>query len=226
MKTIAIIPCYNEARHIADVVMKARQYVDAVWVVDDHSTDGSALRAMAADAMVIPNKASPGKGAAVKWGIKVAMKYEQPDIIVMLDGDGQHNPAEIPKLVAPIRQGKVDIVMGQRLDGNMPSYRCFGNKILAIVCNLGASFKPPDAMSGYWAISAKAMPELTEEKWGQAVELLIKSRNNGCRIMGVSIEAIYHDNYADNSTVSPLKLGLSLLWMIIKWRVKVEVLKR
>lgn len=225
MKTIAIIACHNEAKHIAKVVAKARHHVDAVWVIDDYSTDGSRKVADAIGATVIPNLASRGVGSAVKYGVGLA-KYKKPDIVVLLDGDGQHNANEIPRLLRPIIQGQADIVMGQRLGGNMPAYRRFGNKVLSVVCNIGASFKPPDAMSGFWAISTEAMPELTENKWGFAVELLVKARANGWRMMGVPIEAIYHKSYKDNSTISPLKLGLILLWMIIKWRVKVEVFRK
>ena len=226
MKTIAIIPCHNEAKHIADVVGKARQHVDAVWVIDDHSDDDNKYLADAAGATVISSNLSRGVGMAVKHGIIIVSRIENPDIIVLLDGDGQHDADEIPKLIAPIIQEQADIVIGQRLGGYMPLYRRFGNKVLSVVCNIGASFKPQDAMSGFWAISTKAMPELTENKWGFAVELLIKTRAKGWRMMGVPIKAIYHKDYKDNSTISPLKLGLLLLWMIIKWRVKVEVLKQ
>ena len=227
MKTIAVIPCRNEAKHIAEVVSEAAKYVDKVIVSDGRSTNGTRSLAREAGAKIRASHAKEiiGYGACVKRGFAAALVNEA-DIIVLLDGDGQHNPAEIPKLLEPIKQGKADIVMGQRLDGNMPRYRRFGNKMLTAICNTGARFRPPDALCGYWAVSVKALPKLTENKWGVAVELLIKSRANGCRMMGVPIEAIYHDNYEDNSSVPPLKLGLSLLWLIIKWRLKVEVLKR
>lgn len=226
MKTIAVIPCHDEEKHIAEVVKKSLQHVDQVLVEDDASTDATSRLARGAGAFVVNIKTNHGAGYAVVRGLKLAKIALDADIIVILDGDGQHNPDEIPKLIVSIAEDSADIVMGQRFEGNMPPYRRFGNNVLSFVCNIGATFKPPDAMSGYWAISTKAIPELTENKWGWAVELLIKSRNNGSRMMGVPVEAIYHDKYSDNSAVSPLRLGLSLLWMIIKWRFKVEVFKR
>ena len=224
MKTIAIIPCHNEAKHIATVVKKARRYVDSVWVIDDHSIDDTWLVAGVAGAVVIRNEIGHGFGSAVRSGIKLS-GFSQPDIIVLLDGDGQHNPDEIPKLIEPIKQGIADIVMGQRVKGKMPAYRGWGIKFLTLICNVWTKMQIPDAMTGYWAISKDALPELTEDKWGLAVELLVKTRNNGCRMMGIPVEAIYHSKYSDNSTVSPLKLGLYLLWIIIKWRLKIEVFK-
>jgi len=227
MKTIAVIPCRNEAKHIDSVVIEALKHVDMVIVSDGQSTDGTLGIAKQAGAHVRLSEINEaiGYGACIKRGIEEALSAKA-GIIVLLDGDGQHDPAEISKLVNPIKHGNADIVMGQRLDGNMPAYRRFGNKVLTAICNTGATFRPSDALCGYWAVSVKALPKLTEDKWGVAVELLIKSRANGCRMMGIPIEAIYHDNYEDNSSVPPLKLGLSLLWLIIKWRFKVEVLRR
>lgn len=227
MKTIAVIPCRNEAKHIVGVVSEVLKHVDGVVVSDGRSTDGTRGLAREAGAKIRTSHSKEiiGYGACIKRGINFALASEA-DIIVLLDGDGQHNPAEIPKLIEPIKQHKADIVMGQRLTGNMPRYRMFGNKLLSAVCNIGARFQPADACSGYWAMSAHAIPNLTENQWGLAVELLIKSRANGCHLVGVPVEAIYHENYADNSSAAPLKLGLSLLWLITKWRLRCEVLKR
>lgn len=225
MKTIAIIPCHNEAKHIAAVVEKARQYVDVVWVIDDYSTDDTWIVAGAAGAVVMANAFGHGLGSAVRYGLQCSW-FEKAKIIVLLDGDGQHNPDEIPKLIKPIKQGTADIVMGQRVKGNMPTYRGFGIKFLTLACNIWTKMQIPDAMTGYWAVSTKSLPKLTENKWGLAVELLIKTRNNGCRMTGIPVEAIYHSKYSDNSTTSPLKLGLYLLWIIIKWRLKCEVFRR
>lgn len=226
MKTIAVIPCRNEAKHITGVIKGTSPHVDMVIVSDGRSKDGSQKLAREAGAKVriSHSKEIIGYGACIKRGIEMAMANEA-DIIVLLDSDGQHNPSDIPKLIAPIKHGKADIVMGQRIEGNMPRYRRFGNKMLSLVCNIGADFKPSDALCGYWAFLVDLMPELTENKWGLAVELLIKSRTNGSRMMGVPIEAIYHEDYAENSANSSIKLGLSLLWLIIKWRLKCEVFK-
>ena len=225
MKTVAVIPCHNEAAHIAGVVTKAKKHVDHVLVVNDGSTDYTTRAASVAGAYVRTLEENHGAGFAVSTGIKLAVDTLKPDIIVILDGDGQHDPDEIPKLLQYFKLSYIRVVMGIRVNGRMPTYRKFGNKILSCVCNFGCWFKPFEALTGYWAIKVDAIPKLTENRWGWAIELLIKSRQNQL-ISCVPVEAIYHARYSDNSATSPIWLGLVLLWMIIKWRFKVEVLKQ
>ena len=222
MKTIAVIPALNEEKHIEAVVKEAKKHVDMVVVSDGCSQDKTRNIAYDAGASVICGQ--PGYGNCIRRGLLWAQRLGT-DVIVLLDSDGQHNPAEIPRILAPIIEQKTDIVMGCRGDG-MPSYRRFGNRLLTLACNTGSSFKPYDAVTGYWAIRANKLPKLTEPKWGMAVELLIKGRSNGCRMATVGVQAIYHDNYAENSHTTPIKLGLQVLWAIIKWRFKCEVLRR
>jgi len=227
MKTIAVIPCLNEAKHIAGVVKETRKHVDMVLVSDGRSTDGTPQLAREAGAKVIVADANAviGYGACIRRGLRWVLQHKKPDIVVLLDGDYQHDPAEISQLVGPIRKNRTDIVIGCRLDGNMPSYRRFGNKVLTMLCNTGARFRPPDAVSGYWAFKAEAIPKLDSQKWGLAVEMLIKSRANGWRMASIPVRAIYHDDYGDNSTLPPVKLALLILWSIVKWRVRCEFLR-
>jgi len=196
-----------------------------VLVVNDGSTDYTTRAASGAGAFVRTLETNHGAGYSVANGIKLAVATLNPDIIVILDGDGQHDPDEIPKLIAACEYGFLDVAMGIRVKGYMPKYRRFGNKVLSFVCNIGSNFKPEDALTGFWAMKVNAIPNLTENKWGWAIELLIKSRNNGW-INGVPVKAIYHAKYSDNSATTPILLALVLLWMIIKWRWKVEVLKQ
>lgn len=228
MRIIAVIPCLNEAKHIAGVVSEAKKHVDIVLVSDGGSTDSTPRIASGVGAAVLLPGAAfiTGYGAVIQRGIKYAKDKMGADIIVLLDGDGQHDPADIPSLLAPVLCGRADVAMGCRIIGDgMPRYRRFGNRVLSAICNVGAHFKPPDAVTGYWAVATKAMPALTEKKWGMAIELLVKTRGAGWSMAGVPVRAVYHENYTDNSSVSPLRLGLSLLWSICKWRSRVEVFK-
>ena len=227
MKTVAVIPTWNEAKHIARVVVQTRRQVSAVLVTDDCSVDGTRNVAIECGARVTTNTGERGYGSNIWHGITHARKNLAPDVLVILDGDGQHDPGEIPLLLAPILAGSADVVMGCRTNGHgMPAYRRAGNRVLSFVCNVGSSQTFPDALSGFWAIRAGCVPALTERKWGIAVELLIKARAAGYRLGGVPVRPIYHDNYADNSTTTPLDLAWALLRCIVKWRVKVEILSR
>ena len=225
MKTVAVIPCHNEAAHIGAVVTKAKKHVDHVLVVNDGSTDYTTRAASGAGAYVKTLERNHGAGYAVTAGIKLAITTLKPDVIVILDGDGQHDPNEMPKLLEYIDNKYYDVVMGIRVKGYMPPYRRFGNKLLSFACNIGAKFRPADALTGYWAIKVNTIPKLTENSWGWAIELFIKSRIKH-RIRVLPVKAIYHDRYSDNSATAPAWLALVLLWTIIKWRWKVEVLKQ
>ncbi len=105
----AVIPAKNEERNIFWVVKETKKYVDEVLVIDDRSTDNTSEVAKSAGAKVIQNE---GKGylEAIKAGFRKA----EGDIVITLDGDGEHNPKEIPLLTSPILNGKADLVLGKR----------------------------------------------------------------------------------------------------------------
>lgn len=222
MKTIGVIPALNEEKHIEAVVKEAKKHIDVVVVSDGLSRDRTRDIAYGAGASVICGQ--PGYGNCIRRGLWWAQTLGA-DVMVLLDSDGQHNPAEIPRMLEPIKEQRADIVMGCRGAG-MPAYRRFGNRLLTLACNTGSNFKPYDAVTGYWAIRANKLPKLTEPKWGMAIELLIKGRSNGCRMATVKVASIYHGSYKENSSTSPVKLGLVLLWAIIKWRFICEILRR
>ncbi|MBC8521973.1 MAG: glycosyltransferase family 2 protein, partial [Methanomicrobia archaeon] len=104
MKTLAAIPCYNERIPIAYVVTLARKHVDEVLVIDDGSSDGTADVGREVGATVISHEQNRGKGAAIKTALNYAAANGF-DALVLLDGDGQHDPNQIPQLLQPIRAG-------------------------------------------------------------------------------------------------------------------------
>src|SRR5260370_16535434 len=99
-KTAAVIPAYNEEKHIGDVVWRPRQKVDDVLVVDDGSRDKTADRAREAGAEVIVHPQNRGKGETIKTGLRHWLE-RQTDFVIILDSDGQHRPEEIDRFVAP-----------------------------------------------------------------------------------------------------------------------------
>ena len=107
--TSVIIPAYNEATRIKRIVQEASRYADEILVIDDGSTDETAIVAEQAGARVIRQNNS-GYIAAIKRGFHEA----QGEIVVTMDADGEHRPEDIPRLVAPIQAGKADLVLGQR----------------------------------------------------------------------------------------------------------------
>ena len=136
------IPCYNEEVAIGSLVLRASQYADQVVVLDDGSTDKTAEVARFAGARVLVHEVNMGKGAALRDLFQYATQSGF-GIIVIIDGDGQHNPDDIPKLVGPLLRDEADIINGSRDlsggAGSTPRYRRFGQMVLDKVIHFGLS---------------------------------------------------------------------------------------
>ncbi len=218
---IAAIPCFNTGSFIADVVSRASKYVDEVIVINDGSHDGTAREAEAVGALVINHEKNRGYGEAVKSCFEAA-KANGADILVTLDGDGQHNPNEIPKLVALILNNGADIVIGSRFLGgqtNIPRYRRFGIKLITFLFNFGSKVKVRDAQSGFRAYSKQALNNISATEAGMSisVETLIKARANGLKIREVATSCQYHPS---SSSMNPVIHGLLVALSVVRLRLK------
>ncbi|MBN1563052.1 MAG: glycosyltransferase family 2 protein [Anaerolineae bacterium] len=157
--TVAIIAAYNEDRFIGSVVLKTRRYVDHVLVVDDGSIDETARIAEEAGATVITHEHNQGKAQAINTGLKHARDMDA-SLVVLLDADGQHNPGEIPALIAPIQTDNVDVVVGSRFLGvrsPIPRWRILGQHALTVATNVASGVALTDSQSGFRALSREAM---------------------------------------------------------------------
>jgi glycosyltransferase involved in cell wall biosynthesis len=220
-RIIAGIPAYNEEQFIADVVRKAREFVDEVIVVDDGSTDKTARIAKTSGAVVISHKVRRGAGGATRSCFEAA-KARGANVLVTLDGDAQHKPAEIAKLVAPILSGEVDLVIGSRFlggQGNMPRYRQLGIKVITWLFNFGSRVKVSDAQSCFRAYGEKALHSLsaTEEGFGFSVELLVQARHKGFALAEVPIRCLYHPA---SHSANPVIHGIGVVLTVVKLRFK------
>jgi glycosyltransferase involved in cell wall biosynthesis len=219
----AVIPCNNEESNIGMVVRETRKHADLVIVVSDHSTDDTELEAQKAGATVISNTtAFRGVGITTRLGIDAALKA-RANIIVTLDGDGQHDPAEIPLLVNRMLEKSADIVVGTRKlqCKNMPVYRRLGNEMINFTFNAGTSSKTSDTMSGFRAYSRRILIKTKFEENGfeYIPEVLLKARHMSARIAEVPISCRYHSDFAMNSSMRPIEHGLRMVYTILKWRM-------
>lgn len=144
LKTVCIIPCYNTQHNVASVILRSMQYVEEVVVVDDGSEDMTASIAKSMGATVMRHDNNHGKGAAMR----TAANSIDADVIVFIDGDGQHNPDEIPQLLAPIFLGEADYVIGSRfLSGSRaestPISRRVANFAASLIVSVIISFLQP-----------------------------------------------------------------------------------
>jgi len=214
---LACIPAYNEENSIADVVTKSLSHVDRVIVCDDGSTDDTAKVAREAGATVI-TQTKQGYGAAISSLFDYARK-ENARIMVTLDGDGQHNPNQIPLLVDAISTHSVDVAIGSRfLNGSTKAsgYRKTGIKIITSASNYGTNFKVSDSQSGFRAYSKDAIDAIhpTEQGMSVSTEILLKISNKGLSIAEVPITISYEGDTSEQNSVSH---GVGVLMNTIKY---------
>jgi glycosyltransferase involved in cell wall biosynthesis len=172
LKIVVVIPAYNEERFIGSVVLKARRFTDIVIVVDDGSLDRTSLVAKSGGAIVIEHSENLGKAAALTTAFQEARTHN-PDVVVMLDGDGQHMPEEIAQVVTPIIKYQADIVVGSRYlenTSNVPRHRTWGHWIFNILTRLSSGVAVSDSQSGYRAFSPQALNLVYFRSNGFAVE--------------------------------------------------------
>ncbi|MBI4435261.1 glycosyltransferase family 2 protein [Candidatus Uhrbacteria bacterium] len=196
MNVLAIIPAYNEATTIADVLAHVRPFVDGMIVVDDGSDDRTGQIARAQGAIVVRHVINRGLGAAIGTGFATAQKLGA-EVVVTLDADGQHDPAEIPALVHAIEEG-ADLVIGSRmLTGfvGMPLHR----RVAQVVGNLVTFFLfgawVTDSQSGFRALTVYAISKihLKTNRMEVSSELIAEAKRNALVIVEVPIKAIYTD---------------------------------
>lgn len=232
-KVVAAIPCYNTEPFIRDVVVGARAYVDQVIVIDDGSSDGTAIAARAAGALVKSHSANRGYGEAIKSCFEMA-RAAAADVLVILDGDKQHNPDEIPRLLAPILNEEADLTIGSRFPQvddlsrehygsqetrttTTPRYRAFGIKVITGFWNFGSATKISDAQSGFRAYSKNAFQGLFLSETGMSIsiEILEEIRRRQLAITEVPISCQYTES---NISFKAVEHGLTVLFSVLRIR--------
>jgi glycosyltransferase involved in cell wall biosynthesis len=162
LRRLAIVPAHNEAPSIAHVVSEIRA-ADRnlhIVVVDDGSTDGTAAAAARSGAHVVQLPFNLGIGAAMQTGYQYARDHGF-DLAVQIDGDGQHDPRELPKLIAPILEGATDVAVGTRFAGatgyRAPFARRIGIVLFAWLVSLIVRQRVTDTTSGFRAVNRKGI---------------------------------------------------------------------
>ncbi len=219
--TIAVIPCYNEEATIGSIVLKSKRHVNEVLVVDDGSSDDTAKIAKEAGALVVSHKKNKGKSVGIKTGFKYALANGF-DYVVTIDGDGQHNPAEIPNVLGNIMNNGYDISIGFRhgTSTEMPKWRRVGKRILDYTTGFGNGGFVTDSQCGFRAFNKKAIKGLTPRLNGGAFsvesEQLIKAHELGLNVVNTHISCKYKN--LDTSTKNPTSHAFSVLRYVI-WLV-------
>jgi len=221
---VAGIPAYNEEQTIAEVVLKAGCHVGKVLVCDDGSKDRTRVVAKENGADVMEHEKNMGYGATMRTLFRQARELGA-DVMVVFDGDGQHDPDEIPELVKPVLEGRADIVIGSRfIKGarmDIPLYRRIGIVAITLLTRIFSGYPVSDAQSGFRAYSRKALEELklTEFGWGSSTEVFFRAHDVGLRIIEVPVDCDYED-YPKASKRDPLRQGITIVASIFKHAIR------
>jgi glycosyltransferase involved in cell wall biosynthesis len=192
---VVAIPAYNEDRFIGSLVLKLRARDRRVLVIDDGSTDATAELAEAAGATVVRHPSNLGKTAAVKTAFEHARRMGA-DALVLLDGDSQHDPADVDSLAEPILNGEADMVVGSRFVGRrsvIPLWRVAGQHALTMATNIGSGLRMSDTESGYRAFSRRALDEMRFDGRGFSIEPAsqFQAKEHGWKVLEVPIRVHY-----------------------------------
>lgn len=187
---LVVIPAYNEADTIADVVARVCRLGYGCLVVDDASRDETASMAAAAGATVVSLPINLGVGGALRTGWRYACDHDIP-VAVQVDGDGQHPPEEIPDLVAALIEGDLDIVVGSRFAvggsyAEVPRLRRSAMRFLALVLRRGAGVRVSDPTSGFRAMRGPLLEQFSRDfppsYLGDTFEALLVAGRRGYRV--------------------------------------------
>lgn len=221
MKICAVIPAYNEAKALGKVVQETRKYVNAVFVVDNNSTDNTAEVARENGAEVIHYAAKRGYGASQYAGQTAAIENGF-DYILQIDGDGQHNPKDIPLLLEAARSDEYDIVLGSRFLTDSYKEFSFTRKIGIMFFSKVVSFlghtEITDVTSGFKVYKVTSLRRLSRpsDKF-PAVEQMLEIAKKGMKIKEVPVEM--SNRSASGSHLNLIRLGVypfMMIWAVLK----------
>lgn len=216
MKTCVIIPTYNEAKAIGELVKQIRSQDLEVVVVDDGSQDNTHRIAQDSGATVLKNQSNEGKGASLIRGFNYALsKYF--DAVITMDGDGQHEVSDIPYFIRLAAYSKSGVFIGNRMHRpkSMPRLRLLTNKLMSWMISKIAKQKIPDTQCGFRLIKKEVLEKvnLKTRKYETESEVLIRASGLGFTIESVPIKTIYKGN---KSQINPFIDTLRFIRFIIK----------
>lgn len=217
MKTVVVIPGYNESKYLSRVFKRLKGHAQNIVFVDDGSQDSTAEIALRYTPHVLVHEINIGKGAALMTGCQYAFSVLRADAVIFMDADDQHDPAEIPRFRLALQRGS-HLVFGVRRHGSdMPLVRFLGNKTASVMLNILFGRYIPDIPSGYKAMTRKGfrMVKWTSAGYSVEVEIAARTAKAGLPFSVVDINAIYHDKDKGMTLLD----GVKIAWQLLQWRV-------
>jgi glycosyltransferase involved in cell wall biosynthesis len=224
MKIVVVIPAYNEAPTIRDVATRALGVLPHVIVVDDGSTDATSAELAGLPLTLISNPVNLGKGASLWRGFAVALA-EGADAVITLDGDAQHRPEDIPRLIAAWEAQPGRIIIGARLAqrADVPPLRYFGNRFANFWVAWASGFPVADSQSGFRVYPANLLRQVQVAhgpgaRFAFESEILIEAGRAGVRSAAVPIAALYPPNARAShyrSAVDTARIVRMIAWKLV-----------
>jgi len=216
----ALIPCYFEERFIREVAARVKAQLDHVLVVDDGSTDATADNARAAGVEVIRHEVNQGKGAAIKTGLRTLSERPGIEYALILDGDGQHAPEEIPRFLAAANETHAAMLVGNRMSDveKMPWVRKMTNRIMSSQISKVCGQDVPDTQCGFRMIQRELLPAMVSivtTKFDYETEMLVVASRRGAKIGAVPISTIYGD---EKSKIHPVRDTIRFYEMMSRFK--------
>lgn len=241
-KTLCVvIPAFNEASQIGDVIDTIPDCVDWIVIVDDASSDDTATvvtqyQQRHPRIVLLRHDVNQGCGGALATGY-IWARDNWIDIAVRMDGDGQMNPTDLPALLDPIARGMADYAKGNRLVTGeayqkIPRMRYFGNAFLSLLTKIASGYwHVADFQSGYTAMNRKVLDAIDwnrmYRRYGQPNDLMVRLNVFNFRVADVPVEPVYH--VGEKSGIRIRKVIFTISWLLVKmflWRMKEKYIIR
>lgn len=241
-KISVVVPAYNEETQIARVIETMPECVDMIVIVNDRSKDRTSevIRAhagyLAGRVTLLEHEVNQGVGGAIATGYKWS-RDNGYDVAVVMAGDGQMDPEDLPAILDPVVDGEADYTKGNRLVTGeafkkIPKIRFFGNSALSLLTKIASGYwHVADSQTGYTAINRAALEEIDWDnmykRYGQPNDLLVKLNVANMRVIDVPIEPVY--NVGEKSGIKIRKVVFtigSLLVRLFFWRLKEKYIIR
>jgi glycosyltransferase involved in cell wall biosynthesis len=215
----AVIPAYQEEKHVGEVAKRARAQLEHVLVVDDGSSDGTAERAQSAGVDIVVHPQNRGKGESIKTGLRYWFDRGS-EYVVLLDADGQHLPEEISRFVdATVSEADAKIFVGSRMNDTktMPLLRRMVNRYMSNKISRICGQAIPDTQCGFRMLHRDIIPEVLRgaSRFEYETEMLIIASRRGHRIASVPISTIYSDEV---SSINPVRDTLRFFKLMRRYR--------
>ncbi|MFA5116433.1 MAG: glycosyltransferase family 2 protein [Candidatus Omnitrophota bacterium] len=216
MKICAIIPVYNESKAIGELVTEVRKQNIDVLVIDDGSKDNSADIARNNGAIVLKNITNQGKGASLLQGLNYVLNNNF-DAAILMDGDGQHLPQDIPAFIQKSRENGAALVLGNRMQDtrNMPPVRYLTNTTMSWLISKITGKNIPDSQCGFRFITKDLIEKLkfTTRHYETESEMIIQAAQAGYKIDSIAVKTVYR---GEKSQINPILDTLRFFLFIIR----------